>query len=101
MSKKSWMRGLMASETRALIVGAGLLIAGAFLLVSGIVDFDVALMFAGSILTIVSIYTTASAFMRYQWDSFVESIRQMYDMGKISTDDYLAELERRKNGNRD
>lgn len=96
-TKRNFLSGLLATETRALIVGAGLLITGALLGVSGFADGDIALLIAGSVLTVVSIYTTASAFMRYQWDSFVEDIRQMYAMGKISTESYLEELERRKN----
>lgn len=99
--KKNFLRGWLATETRALIVGAGLLIAGVLVGVSGAVDGDVALLLAGSVLTVISIYTTTSAFMRYQWDSFVEDIREMYTMGKISTESYLAEIERRKKENED
>lgn len=99
--KKNFLSGWLATETRALIVGAGLLIAGALVGVSGFVDGDVALLLAGSVLTVVSIYTTTSAFMRYQWDTFVEDLRELHTMGKITTQNYLDDIERRKKENDD
>lgn len=94
---KSWTLGLLKTETRSLIAGAGLLIVGAFLGVSGIVDFDLALIVAGSVLTIISMYVTVAAFINYQWHSFVEDMRMAHIMSKVATQDYLDEIERRKN----
>lgn len=95
-SGKNLMSGLLKTETRALIVGAGLLIAGAFLGVSGFVDGDVAILIAGSVLTLVSIYITFSAFLRYQWQGVVEDAKLYYEMSKVATADALEEMERKR-----
>lgn len=96
-SVKNFLAGLLKTETRALITGAGLLIVGAFLGLSGFIDGDLALLISGSVLTTVSIYITTSAFIRYQWEGVVEDAKMYHAMSKVATDDYLAELERRKN----
>lgn len=93
---KSWTLGLLKTENRALIAGAGLLIVGAFLGVSGIVDLDLAMIIAGSVLTTISVYVTVSAFIDYQWHNLIEEVRMAHYMGKVATEDYLAEIERRK-----
>lgn len=94
---KSWTLGLLRTETRALIVGAGLLIVGAFLGVSGIADLDLAMIIAGSVLSTISVYVTVAAFINYQWASFIEDMRMAHTMSKVATQDYLDEIERRKN----
>lgn len=95
-SAKNLMLGLMKTETRALIVGAGTLIAGVLLGVSGFIDGDVLLILAGSALTLVSLYVTVSAFIRYQWENVIDDARMYHEMAKIAVADYLEEQERRK-----
>lgn len=96
-NKKKLIRGFLTTETKALVISAGLLIVGAFLGLSGIVDGDVALILAGSVLTVISLYINFSAFLRYQWDELVENVKSYHDMAKTATKDIIDDYERRKN----